>query len=65
MNDVAGWNPLGNHVSLPHSIPAGGASEVVPMGYSDGLSFGMIVGGLSEVDPVGNYVYLFHNRSNH
>eukprot|EP00957_Ditylum_brightwellii_P175211 13339464-Ditylum_brightwellii.AAC.1 len=36
MNDVAGWDPLGNHVDLPHSAPVGGASDVVPTGYNDG-----------------------------
>ena len=37
MHGVAGQDPLGNHVGLLCSVPMGGASEVVPVGYNDGL----------------------------
>jgi hypothetical protein len=47
MHGVAGQDPLGNHVGLPHSIPMGVASEVVLVGYNDGLPFGIIVRGRS------------------
>eukprot|EP00957_Ditylum_brightwellii_P155533 11839567-Ditylum_brightwellii.AAC.1 len=35
MNGFALLDPLGNHVDLPCSVPMGGASEVVPVGYND------------------------------
>eukprot|EP00957_Ditylum_brightwellii_P022760 1716521-Ditylum_brightwellii.AAC.1 len=44
MHRVAGQDPLGNHVGLPSNIPVGVASEVVPLGYNDGLPFGIIAG---------------------
>eukprot|EP00957_Ditylum_brightwellii_P155456 11833206-Ditylum_brightwellii.AAC.1 len=44
MHSVAGQDPLGNHIGLPRSIPVGDASDVVPVGYNDGLPFGIIAG---------------------
>eukprot|EP00957_Ditylum_brightwellii_P107266 8184709-Ditylum_brightwellii.AAC.1 len=65
IHGVTGQDPLENHVGLPCSIPMGSALEVVLSGHSDGLPFGVIVGGLSEIDPVEDCVYLPHDRSNH
>ena len=45
MNGVAGQDPSGNHVGLLHSMPMGVASEVVPVGYNDYLSFDKIAKG--------------------
>ena len=41
MNGVAGKDSFGNSFGLPHSIPMGDASEVVLMGYNDGLTSGI------------------------
>ena len=50
MHGVAGQDPLGNHVGLPHSIPMGSSLEVVPAGHSDGLPFCIIARGSSVGD---------------
>eukprot|EP00957_Ditylum_brightwellii_P002124 163715-Ditylum_brightwellii.AAC.1 len=45
IHSVSGWDPLGNHVGLPLSMPMGSASEVVPTGYNDGSPCGVTSGG--------------------
>eukprot|EP00957_Ditylum_brightwellii_P030454 2306173-Ditylum_brightwellii.AAC.1 len=60
---VARQDPLGKHVGLPCGVTVCGTSEVVLVGHSNELPFGMIVKGLSEVDPVEDYVYMPLDRS--
>ena len=50
MHGVAGRDPLGNHVGLPRIILMGCASEVVSVGYNDGLPFCIITRGSSVGD---------------
>eukprot|EP00957_Ditylum_brightwellii_P020881 1574912-Ditylum_brightwellii.AAC.1 len=65
MNGVAGQDSLGNHISLPLSMPMGDTSEVVPTGYSDGTPFGVTVEDIFEVISVGDYIIIPHDRSRH